>query len=135
MRPIPIDRKRTSKSGTPTPQSSAECAVKQSEFKFPEPLAPVKRDVPDPTAGATKARWDSLETRSLSPEDASQQLRNVSLRELDSISEGRRIGPAPSVLEVKPNVVGVRQSLISLVIALSVIITRLHQFARAWLGT
>lgn len=54
----------------------------------------------------------NVETRSLSPEDATQKLRNFSLRDLDSISEGRRIGPPgpaapPTVLEVKSSV-GVR---------------------------
>lgn len=51
------------------------------------------------------------DNRSLSPDDAAHKLRNISLRGLDSISEGgRRTGPTavpPSMLEVKSSV-GVR---------------------------
>lgn len=96
-KPLLLHRKRNSKSGTP--QTSTGSASKEGEFKFPEPLPP-NRD------SQWKPVRDVAETRSLSPEDAAQQLRNL---KMDSISEGRRIGGPgpPTVLEVKSSV-GVR---------------------------
>ena len=89
-------RKRTSKSGTP--QTSVERDPKESEFRFPEPLPP---QVAQPIVPST----------SQGTEDVVQKPRNISLRGLDSISEGgRRIIPGPvppTVLEVKSSV-GVR---------------------------
>lgn len=94
---IIYSRKRASKSGTP--QTSSE---NSKEFKFPEPLPPPKSE--------SLASARAAETQSLCSDDATQKMRNISLRGLDSISEaGRRnIGAAPpTVLEVKSSV-GVR---------------------------
>lgn len=97
-----LPSKRNSKSGTP--QTSTESGSKDGEFKFPEPLPPTVLS----TRESQKVIRNVAETRSLSPEDAAQQLRNF---KMDSISEGRRIGGPgpPTVLEVKSSV-GVRLS-------------------------